>query len=54
MVGHDRLQKRIPSEFAALLRKAIQLDPANRYKNGGGNVRGISAHTTFDQAFVKY
>lgn len=32
MVGHDRLQKRIPSEFAALLRKAIQLDPANRYK----------------------
>ena len=32
LVGHDRLQKRFPPELAALLRKAIQLDPADRYK----------------------
>ena len=33
MVGHDRLQARIRPEFAEILRKAIQLDPADRYRN---------------------
>jgi serine/threonine protein kinase len=33
MVGHDRLQARIRPEFADILRKAIQLDPADRYRN---------------------
>lgn len=32
MAGHDRLQKRFPPELSALLRKAIQLDPTDRYK----------------------
>lgn len=33
MVGHDRLQARVSPEIAAILRRAIQLDPADRYKN---------------------
>lgn len=33
MVGHDKLQERIRPEVAEMLRKAIQLDPADRYKN---------------------
>jgi serine/threonine-protein kinase len=34
MVGYDRLRARVSPEFANLLRKAIQLDPADRYRNG--------------------
>ena len=33
MVGHDRLQERVNPEIAAILKRAIQLDPADRYKN---------------------
>jgi len=33
MVGHERLQKRYPPELASMLRKAIELDPADRYRN---------------------
>ena len=33
MVGNDKLQERIRPEVAEMLRKAIQLDPADRYKN---------------------
>lgn len=33
MVGHDRLQARLRPEYASVLRKAIQLDPAHRYTN---------------------
>lgn len=33
MVGHDRLIARVSPEFASLLRKAIQLDPADRYRS---------------------
>lgn len=33
MEGNDRLKVRVRPEFAEMLRKAIQLDPANRYKN---------------------
>ena len=33
MIGHDRLKARVRPEFAHILRKAIQLDPANRYRN---------------------
>jgi serine/threonine-protein kinase len=33
LVGHDRLRSRVSPEFAGLLRKAIQLDPADRYRN---------------------
>lgn len=33
MVGHERLQSRVSPEFAGLLRKAIQLDPADRYRS---------------------
>jgi len=33
MVGHDRLRKRFPPEIADMLRKSIQLDPADRYRN---------------------
>jgi len=32
MVGHDRLLSRTSPDFAAVLRKAIQLDPADRYR----------------------
>jgi serine/threonine-protein kinase len=32
MIGHDRLRSRVSPEFAAMLRKAIQLDPADRYR----------------------
>jgi len=35
MPGHDRLQKRFPPELTALLRKAIQLDPGDRYRTAG-------------------
>ena len=34
MIGFDRLRARVSPEFANLLRKAIQLDPADRYRNG--------------------
>jgi len=33
MVGHERLQKRYPPELSSMLRKAIELDPADRYRN---------------------
>lgn len=33
MVGHDRLLARFGPEIAAVLKKAIQLDPADRYRN---------------------
>lgn len=33
MVGHDRLRKRFPPELAEMLRKSIQLDPADRYRS---------------------
>ena len=33
MVGHDRLETRLRPEFADFLRKAIKLDPADRYRN---------------------
>lgn len=33
MDGHDRLQARVRPEIAGILRKAIQLDPARRYRN---------------------
>ncbi|MGI9203631.1 MAG: protein kinase domain-containing protein [Woeseiaceae bacterium] len=33
MVGHDRLQKRYPPELSSMLRKAIELDPADRFRN---------------------
>ena len=33
MVGHERLSARVRPEFVAMLRKAIQLDPANRYRD---------------------
>ncbi len=33
MIGHERLKSRVRPEFAAMLRKAIQLDPTKRYRN---------------------
>lgn len=33
MVGHDRLQARVSPEIAGILRRAIQLDPDDRFKN---------------------
>ena len=33
MVGNDRLQARVGRDIAEILRRAIQLDPADRYKN---------------------
>lgn len=33
MVGYDRLQSRLPGAYAELLKKAIQLDPADRYRS---------------------
>ena len=33
MLGHDRLVSRARPEFIAMLKKAIQLDPAKRYRN---------------------
>ena len=33
MPGHDRLQARVSSEFIDMLKKSMQLDPADRYKN---------------------
>ena len=33
MIGNDKLQARIRPELAQMLRKAIQLDPADRYRN---------------------
>ena len=33
MVGYDRLQSRFSKDLADLLRRAIQLDPADRYRN---------------------
>ena len=33
MVGFDRLRARVSPDFANLLRKSIQLDPADRYRN---------------------
>jgi len=32
-VGHERLLKRVRPEFAEMLRKAIQIDPARRYRD---------------------
>jgi serine/threonine-protein kinase len=33
MIGHDRLKTRVGPELADVLRRAIQLDPADRYKD---------------------
>jgi serine/threonine-protein kinase len=33
MIGNDKLQARIRPELSQMLRKAIQLDPADRYRN---------------------
>ena len=33
MAGHDRLQARVPEEFSLMLKKSMQLDPADRYRN---------------------
>jgi serine/threonine-protein kinase len=33
MVGKDRLQARVRPEFAEMLKKAMQIDPAKRYRN---------------------
>jgi serine/threonine-protein kinase len=33
MIGNDRLMSRIGPDLAAVIRKAIKLDPADRYKN---------------------
>lgn len=33
LAGHDRLSARVTPEFAAFLQRAIQLDPADRYKD---------------------
>ena len=33
MIGYDRLQSRVPAELIAMLRKSIELDPADRYRN---------------------
>ena len=33
MVGHDRLKSRVRPEIADILKKAIQLDPAKRYRD---------------------
>jgi len=33
MVGYDRLQSKVSPEFMAMLRKSIQLDPADRYRS---------------------
>ncbi len=33
MVGHDRLQSRYGADIALILKKAIQLDPADRYRS---------------------
>ncbi len=33
MIGHERLTSRFGPEIAGLLRKAIELDPADRYRN---------------------
>lgn len=33
MTGHEQLKDRVRPEFAEMLRRAIQLDPADRYRN---------------------
>lgn len=33
LVGYDRLRARVSPEFANMLRKSIQLDPSDRYRN---------------------
>ena len=47
MIGHERLMARIRPEFAAMLRKAIQLDPAKRYTNA------IQMQAEFDRLHVR-
>lgn len=44
LVGHDRLQARAGVQIAEILRRAIQLDPADRFKNA------IQMHTAFRRA----
>lgn len=44
MVGHDRLQARAGIQIAEILRRAIQLDPADRFKNA------IQMHAAFQRA----
>jgi hypothetical protein len=41
--GHERLQARVRPELAEILRKAIQLDPDNRYRNA------IEMHAAFEK-----
>jgi len=44
MAGHDRLQARVSPEIASILRRAIQLDPADRFKNA------MRMHAAFQRA----
>lgn len=44
MVGHDRLQDRAGVQIAEILRRAIQLDPADRFKNA------MQMHTALQRA----
>jgi eukaryotic-like serine/threonine-protein kinase len=44
MAGHDRLQARVNPEIASILRRAIQLDPADRFKNA------MQMHAAFQRA----
>jgi len=44
MVGNDRLQARVRPEIAAILKRAIQLDPADRYRNA------IQMYAAFEKA----
>jgi len=43
LTGHEKLQARVRPELAELLRKAIQLDPDNRYRNA------IEMHAAFEK-----
>lgn len=47
LVGHDRLQSRVRPDIADILRRAIQLDPADRYKDA------IQMYSAFQRAQSK-
>lgn len=44
MTGHDRLKTRVRPEFVELLRKALQIDPAKRFRNA------VQMQTEFERA----
>ena len=44
MIGHDRLQARAGAQLTDIMRRAIQLDPADRFKNA------IQMHAAFQHA----